>query len=197
MDDKSKSTVTPIKLATDHQKEEHAKEAKLEKRKLKAYDVFFNGRDQVVHIDQETGEVIIDGKAYDVEVEYDEDGYYNAIVGENHPYKIEYQGGQIYLEGRAIEFSYNPAVPKLERKKSTKSGERIIVAPLPGNVTEIAVKVGDEVAAGQKVLTLEAMKMQNDIVSDGGGVVADVYVKTGDLVSTDQRLIKIVAKNEE
>jgi len=197
MDDKSKSSVTPIKLAADHQKEKGALEVPLENRKVKAYDVLFNGRDQVVYIDEETDEVIIDGKAYHVHVDYNEDGYYTTKVEDNHQYRVEYQEGQIYLEGRSIEFSYNPAVPKLERKKTNRSGETIITAPLPGNVTEISVKVGDEVSAGQKVLTLEAMKMQNDIVSDEIGIVSNIYIKTGDLVRTDQKLMKITVKKEE
>jgi len=192
-----KSTVTPIKRASTHQKEKQAQEADINGRRLMAFDTVFNGREQVIHLDQDTGDVIIDGKVYNVDLEYDPDGYYVANVKDKHRYKIEYQSGDIYLEGRLIEFTYNPAVPKLERKKSARAGQNVITAPLPGNVTDIAVKLGDKVTMGQTVLTLEAMKMQNDIVSDTDGIIKEVYVKKGDLVSGDQRLILVDAPKEE
>ena len=190
IDEKAKSTVTPIKKASKHQKLAEAPTTKLEKRKLKTYDTNFNGRDQVIHHDEETGEIIIDGKVYNVDLEF-EDGYFLANVEDAHKYKIEYQSGNIYLEGRRVEFNFNPSIPKLERKKSKKAGQTIINAPLPGNVTEIFVREGDKVEMGDTVCTLEAMKMQNDIVTDNPGIVESVYVKQGDLVTSDQRLVMI------
>ena len=191
----SKSTVTPIKNASKHQKEKGAKEVELKERRLKAFDTSFNGREQVVYLDLDSGEIIIDGKAYDIELEFD-DGYYLAELENNHKYKILYQAGNIFLEGRKIEFNFHPAIPILERKKAAKAGQIVINAPLPGNVTEISVKVGDHVKSGQTVCTLEAMKMQNDIITDAAGVVKEVYVKQGELVSSNQRLILIVNEDE-
>ena len=68
---------------------------------------------------------------------------------------------------------------------------KTIVAPLPGKVIDIKVKVGDVVSAGQEVVVLEAMKMENSISSDYAGVVKQILVVAGDNVATDALLIEI------
>ena len=55
-------------------------------------------------------------------------------------------------------------------------------APLPGTVTEVKVQVGQQVSAGDVVMVLEAMKMQNNIESEYAGTVTSVLVKAGDTV---------------
>lgn len=68
---------------------------------------------------------------------------------------------------------------------------KTVIAPLPGKVIDIKVKVGDRVAAGQEVAVLEAMKMENSITSDFAGVVKQILVNVGDNVQTDTVLIEI------
>jgi biotin carboxyl carrier protein len=64
-------------------------------------------------------------------------------------------------------------------------------APLPGRVISISVKVGDKVAAGQDVVILEAMKMENNISSDYAGTVKQILVNEGDTVAANAPLIEI------
>jgi pyruvate carboxylase subunit B len=66
-----------------------------------------------------------------------------------------------------------------------------IVAPMQGLIVKIPVKAGDVVKLGDVVAVLEAMKMQNDIVSTVAGKVSEVYVKEGDVVSPNQALLAI------
>ena len=66
-----------------------------------------------------------------------------------------------------------------------------IVAPLPGKVIEVKVKVGDAVAVGQEVAVLEAMKMENSITSDAAGYVKQILVVAGENVATDAVLIEL------
>ncbi len=68
-----------------------------------------------------------------------------------------------------------------------------VVAPLPGRVIEIKVKVGDKIAVGQEVVVLEAMKMENSITSDFAGVVKQILVSEGDAVQADSILIEVRA----
>ncbi|MBU1341411.1 MAG: biotin/lipoyl-binding protein [Proteobacteria bacterium] len=66
-----------------------------------------------------------------------------------------------------------------------------ILAPMPGTIFQVHVTEGDDVVEGQELLVLEAMKMENPIVSTAQGTVKQVAVKMGDKVSTKQLLLVI------
>lgn len=66
-----------------------------------------------------------------------------------------------------------------------------VVAPMPGKVIAVLVKIGDEVLEYQDVLALEAMKMENTIPSPQKGIVKEISVQTGDTVAAQQALIVI------
>jgi biotin carboxyl carrier protein len=67
----------------------------------------------------------------------------------------------------------------------------VVRAPMPGVVIGIAVGVGDEVSAGQGVVTLEAMKMENELKCASGGTVKEVRVEVGRGVSQGEPLVVI------
>lgn len=73
--------------------------------------------------------------------------------------------------------------------KPQKQGD--ITAPIPGRITRVAVGVGDEVVAGDTVLVVEAMKMENEVHTPIDGVVKEVYVKEGDAVNPDETLVVV------
>lgn len=79
-----------------------------------------------------------------------------------------------------------PAAPVAPVSEGTK-----VVAPMPGAVVEVSVKVGDSVSQGQKLCIIEAMKMENEIVSPKNGQVVQVLVETGHKVDTSQVLVVI------
>ena len=64
-----------------------------------------------------------------------------------------------------------------------------ISAPLPGNVLEILVKVGDEVKENDELLIIEAMKMENPIFAAADGTVKEIKVKEKDTVEAEQVLM--------
>ena len=66
-----------------------------------------------------------------------------------------------------------------------------VKSPLPGTVLAIEVKVGDRVTTGQTLLVLEAMKMENNIDADRGGVVKEISVQQGATVMEGDNLIVI------
>ena len=66
-----------------------------------------------------------------------------------------------------------------------------VVAPLPGTINEIKVKVGDKVNAGDTVVILEAMKMQNNIEAEKDGKVTAICVKPGQAVLEEDALVVI------
>jgi biotin carboxyl carrier protein len=66
-----------------------------------------------------------------------------------------------------------------------------VVAPMQGLIIKVPVKAGDEVKLGDVVAVLEAMKMQNDIVSTVAGKVSEIYVSEGEVVGPNQPLVAI------
>ena len=72
------------------------------------------------------------------------------------------------------------------------SGEtKTVKSPLPGIILDIFVNVGDTVKAGQKIVLLEAMKMENDIEVEMDGVVKEIKVNKGDTVYEGDILLTI------
>ena len=86
-----------------------------------------------------------------------------------------------------------PAAPKAApaAPKAAAAGGTPINAPMRGTIVEVKVKVGDKVTNGTVVAVLEAMKMENDIVSDKDGVVAAICVNKGESVETGAPVITI------
>jgi acetyl-CoA/propionyl-CoA carboxylase biotin carboxyl carrier protein len=82
--------------------------------------------------------------------------------------------------------------PKPKAAASSGSGGNgTINAPMQGTIVKVMVNVGDTVEAGQAVLVLEAMKMENQIACESGGTVAEVRVSAGESVSTGDVLVII------
>jgi biotin carboxyl carrier protein len=77
----------------------------------------------------------------------------------------------------------------LSPKKVQAAGE--IVAPIPGRIMEVKVKVGDPVAKGQTVVTMEAMKMENNIASAMDGIVQEIRVQKDSEVATGEIIMII------
>lgn len=67
----------------------------------------------------------------------------------------------------------------------------VVSAPMPGKIFEIPVKIGDQVKAGDVVIGLEAMKMENSLMSDYAGTVKQIFVTVGQQVMTDAPLVEI------
>jgi biotin carboxyl carrier protein len=74
---------------------------------------------------------------------------------------------------------------------SPRSGEGTVIAPMQGLIVKLPVKAGDDVKLGDVVAVLEAMKMQNDIVTTVAGKVREVYVKEGEVVTPSQPLLAV------
>ena len=71
------------------------------------------------------------------------------------------------------------------------SGGEQVTAPMPGNILDVKVKVGDSVKKGDVLIILEAMKMENEIMAGADGKIASVNVNKGDSVETGATLCVI------
>lgn len=83
-----------------------------------------------------------------------------------------------------------PSTGKAAPAPAKGEGESV-VSPLPGVILSINVKVGDQVTAGQTVIILEAMKMENEIPAPITGTVTSILVSKGQTVNTNDVLLTI------
>ncbi len=103
-------------------------------------------------------------------------------------------GIHLDVEGRSVLFRLAPApdVDRAAREAAGHAGSSAQVrAPMPGRVLAVHVVEGDEVAAGEVLVTLEAMKMEHAVTAPNGGVVTELLVRAGDQVGGGQALAVI------
>jgi biotin carboxyl carrier protein len=97
------------------------------------------------------------------------------------------------IDGIATQVKYANKIDLLLEKMgidtSAKTKLALLKAPMPGLVVEWYVKEGDHVQAGDKLLILEAMKMENAIKSTGEGVIKKIHASKGQAVEKNQLLI--------
>lgn len=138
----------------------------------------------------------INGTEYKVTVG-DIENHVAQVMVNGTPYKVELE------EQAATPVAVNR--PKPASAPRTETGSKVIAtpsaagsgigsavkAPLPGVVLDIKVKVGDQIKAGDTVVVLEAMKMENNIHSDKAGTVKSVEVGKGDSVLEGATLVTI------
>ncbi len=83
------------------------------------------------------------------------------------------------------------SISKPSREKGDPSSPVQACAPMPGMVTEVAVSVGQEVKAGDKLIILEAMKMLTTVSANADGIIKEILVKKGEQVDSDDLLVKL------
>jgi len=136
---------------------------------------------------------IINGNNYEVEVLGFEENIARIEVNGTE-YKVEVQ--------KELKMTKTPTLVRAEPPKPTRKESKIprtpgqttnmaIKAPLPGTIITVLVKPGDKVAMGQKLLTMEAMKMENNVLSEKDGTVKAVLVKPGQAVAQNDILVEI------
>jgi propionyl-CoA carboxylase alpha chain len=82
---------------------------------------------------------------------------------------------------------------ELQRRMPVKvppDTSKLVMSPMPGLLTNISVKVGETVTAGQKLAAIEAMKMENTLTAAQDGVVAEICAKVGESLAVDQLIIR-------
>lgn len=93
--------------------------------------------------------------------------------------------------------TYTLHVPEPGRRRAASAGSGDLTAPMPGQVRELFVAAGDQVAAGQTLLLLEAMKMEIRVSAPAAGRVRRLLVAAGDVVERGQRLAEVEAESAQ
>ena len=81
-------------------------------------------------------------------------------------------------------------IRKLTGNKGGIVGPKPLRAPMPGLVVKVEAEEGDVVAAGQGLVIVEAMKMENELKCEGGGTISRILVEPGQTVEKDQVLVE-------
>ena len=118
------------------------------------------------------------------------------VGGQSAEFDVEVEGEvfKVRVSGAGLSVVASNATPSPAGNAApapTKITEGTVLAPMQGLIVKIPVKSGDDVKLGDVVAVLEAMKMQNDIVTTVAGKVSAVYVKEGQVVTPNQPLLAI------
>ena len=142
----------------------------------------------------------VKGVDYEVEIQDIEGNIANVTVN-GIPFEVEMKQ-PVKAGKQKVKLSEERRVKSEESNSSSASAAstssaptagagKPVVAPLPGTINEIKVKVGDKVNAGDTVVILEAMKMQNNIEAETYGTITSINVNKGDAVMEGDTLVTI------
>ena len=129
--------------------------------------------------DKKSAHFLLDGAAVEVSL-------HGPGAEEPAPSMLVAEGGQVW---RLEQW-------RVDAGASGHGGDGAILAPMPGRVIAVDVKPGDAVAKGQKLLTLEAMKMEHGLIAPFDGVVTELLVSAGAQVEVEALLAKVVPEGE-
>lgn len=121
--------------------------------------------------------------------------YTITVNGVAYDVTVEEKNGGVVSAPKAVEKSAPAAAAPVASapQAAAKEGNVAVSAPMPGKILSVKAKEGDSVKAGDVLLVLEAMKMENDIVAPQDGVVASINVKVGDSVESGAKLASLNA----
>ncbi len=142
--------------------------------------------------------ISIDNKMYEVDLVPLGDGFFSVVINNrSYTVKARFDKKNVHIMLNHFETAVRLFDPrqKIESEifgaaeQEESDGE--IKAPMPGMVLRVEVKPGDLIEAGQPLLVMEAMKMENEIRAMDGGEVAEILVKPQQAVEKDDVLIRI------
>lgn len=148
--------------------------------------------------DDDVYEVTIGDRTYHVDAATARPGLQSLLIGgHQHEVAVRHQGEGVYQVSTpqgsvAVEVS-DPLTALATQTRAAKGGRRrqTVKAYMPGRVVTLLAAEGQEVAAGQGVLVLEAMKMENEIRAEHDGTVTKIYVQPSQAVDTGNPLFEL------
>lgn len=161
------------------------------------------GEEKTVLINEQNGfyDIELDGKPYRVDCQYFGDRDFLSLLINNKSYLIESgsvkaEEGRYYARVMGRHYDVDVLDELLVAVRDAESasldaGDHQVVSPMPGMILEIKVDVGDRVEAGDPVVIMEAMKMQNELATEVGGVVKEVCVQPRQKVDSQAPLVMI------
>ena len=143
--------------------------------------------------------VVIDGSERVVDARRVAPGLWSVLTGTQHSL-VDVDPGKegdllVEVQGTAVPVKLlDPRKKLLEKVKLTRpaaTGPSPVTSPMPGKVVKLLVKVDDEVTAGQGLVVVEAMKMENELRASRAGKVKAIHVKEGQPVEGQETLLTL------
>jgi len=128
--------------------------------------------------------VKVEDKFYEVEIENLNTLPIIARIGDE-TFEIWPENEELHAE-QPDQSHHRPNFPGME----SSSKDKVVIAPLPGIITEIYIKPGSTINKGDPILVIEAMKMKNKIHAGRSGTISLVHINIGDPVKHNQVLIE-------
>ena len=143
-----------------------------------------------------TYKVKSNGKEHTVHVVDNPGGGATVTVDDDQEFQVEFTGAGAEVPAAladlpVVHAAHTPVAASASNAAATAGGPGAVTAPIPGKILSIDVATGDRVEANQVVLTLEAMKMENNVVAPISGSVAQIAVGEGSEVASGQLLMVI------
>jgi len=161
------------------------------------YEVLLAGKTRVVELTRQNGawKISLDGNTLDANaVEVAPNIFSVLLSGDSHQIRIAPRpDGTLTLYTGLAEYHAEVTDPRSWRGRrqgaAEAEGRQQITAPMPGKVVRLLVKQGDSVEAGQGLLVIEAMKMQNEIRSPKSGKIEKLFAQEGQPVNAGEVLL--------
>ncbi|MBZ5539326.1 MAG: biotin/lipoyl-binding protein [Acidobacteriia bacterium] len=160
------------------------------------YEVHMEGKTRVVELEHHGAawRISLDGQSVAADAIEISPGVYSILL-DNRSHEVRVMtapDGSLKVQSGLYEFAAKVVDPRSWRGRRhgvlEAEGRQQILAPMPGKVVRLLVKAGDKVEAGQGLLVVEAMKMQNEIRSPKSGVVERLQAKEGQPVNAGEVL---------
>lgn len=139
-------------------------------------------------------EATVNGEAFKVQLLSTRDTSFTLLVDEK-PLQVHLaRDGQrtlVAIEGRVYEFSHKQERQEKSGNRETGRLDPQVRSPMPGKILQVLVQAEGRVEAGQTLVIVEAMKMENALTAEGDAQVKRVHVSSGDLVELGQILVEL------
>jgi len=143
--------------------------------------VLVNGQAHAVDMQSIDGlslySLLVDNNSYEAFIE-EEEGHFQVLLQTGEMYSVQVKGGR-------------PRLTIVKKPFRIPGVETTIKAPMPGLVIDVLVTEGQQIVAGEVLVILESMKMENELRAEWDGTVRSIHVRPGDVAGQDQALVTV------
>jgi biotin carboxyl carrier protein len=138
-----------------------------------------------------------DGRQFDADAVESAPGAYSILIdGQSFELHVEEAAGNLLVRSAGRRFAVEIVDPRSWQRRHgggiQLEGRQQVAAPMPGKVVRILVSQGQQVEAGQGLLVVEAMKMQNELHAPKSGTIEQLLIQEGQAVNAGQILAVVV-----